>query len=98
MPWPHQPIALELLALHHLVNVWSVPCRDHLISVAMSEITTPDDDSWPLTEVEPSPIEDTPVEVRDSYFPPPKDEAPAPLSKRITSLGLTSHGPPYYRK
>ncbi|KAL5382706.1 hypothetical protein PMIN06_009464 [Paraphaeosphaeria minitans] len=42
-----------------------------------------------LTQVEPSPVEDTPNEYKDGYFPPAQ-------SARATTLGLGNHGPGYY--
>lgn len=42
-----------------------------------------------LTEVEPSPVEETPVEFKQDYFPP--------ASSRTATLGLGNHGPAYYR-
>jgi hypothetical protein len=44
-----------------------------------------------LTDVEPSPVEETPAEFKEDYFPttqPPQ---------RTSTLGLGSHGPVYYR-
>lgn len=45
-----------------------------------------------LTEVEPSPVEETPAEFKDDYFPS------QPQSSRTSMLGLGNHGPAYYRK
>jgi hypothetical protein len=50
-----------------------------------------------LTEVDPSPVEQTPVELKEGYFPPAKESTPRSLSPRISALGLASHGPAYYR-
>jgi hypothetical protein len=46
-----------------------------------------------LTEVEPSPVEETPAEFKDDYFPPQQ-----PQGSRTSTLGLGNHGPAYYRK
>lgn len=43
-----------------------------------------------LTEVEPSPVEETPVEFKEDYFPAPQQ------SSRTSTLGLGKHGPAYY--
>ena len=45
-----------------------------------------------LTEVEPSPVEETPAEFKDDYFPPSQ-----PQGSRTSTLGLGNHGPAYYR-
>ncbi|KAF1978523.1 hypothetical protein BU23DRAFT_525235 [Bimuria novae-zelandiae CBS 107.79] len=42
-----------------------------------------------LTEVEPSPVEETPAEFKEGYFPP------APTTS-ATTFGLGNHGPAYY--
>lgn len=42
-----------------------------------------------LVEVDPSPVEETPVEFKEGYFPPP-------TYTRTSTLGLGSHGPAYY--
>ena len=44
-----------------------------------------------LTEVDPSPVEETPAEYKDAYFPPIE-------TSRTSTLGLGNHGPAYYRK
>ncbi|KAF2647263.1 hypothetical protein K491DRAFT_614870 [Lophiostoma macrostomum CBS 122681] len=44
-----------------------------------------------LTEVEPSPVEETPAEFKDDYFPPSQ-----PQGSRTSTLGLGNHGPAYY--
>lgn len=60
-----------------------------------------------LTEVEPSPVDDTPIELRDGYFPstssPGNGEAQESFGpgfgapKRTTTLGLGgSHGPVWW--
>ncbi|KAF2021521.1 hypothetical protein BU24DRAFT_417162, partial [Aaosphaeria arxii CBS 175.79] len=41
-----------------------------------------------LTEVEPSPVEETPAEFKNEYFPP--------QASRTSTLGLGNHGPAYY--
>lgn len=48
-----------------------------------------------LTEVEPSPVDETPIEFKEGYFP-----ATSPRSNSPTTslLGLGTHGPAYYRK
>jgi hypothetical protein len=46
-----------------------------------------------LTEVEPSPVEETPAEFKEGYFP----ASSPPSSTRTSTLGLVSHGPAYYR-
>ena len=43
-----------------------------------------------LTEVEPSPVEETPAEFKEDYFP---ESQPA----RTSTLGLGNHGLAYYR-
>ncbi|KAF1959594.1 hypothetical protein CC80DRAFT_523575 [Byssothecium circinans] len=43
-----------------------------------------------LTEVEPSPVEETPAEFKEGYFPS------TPSSTRTSTLGLGNHGPAYY--
>lgn len=42
-----------------------------------------------LTQVEPSPVDDTPIELKHDYF------APTPTT-RTTTLGLGNHGPQYF--
>ncbi|KAF2727682.1 hypothetical protein EJ04DRAFT_517103 [Polyplosphaeria fusca] len=42
-----------------------------------------------LTEVEPSPVEETPVEFKGDYFP-------TATTNRTSTLGLGNHGPVYY--
>ncbi|KAJ4349770.1 uncharacterized protein N0V89_008388 [Didymosphaeria variabile] len=42
-----------------------------------------------LTQVEPSPVEETPIEFKEGYFPPEQ-------ASRATTLGLGNHGPAYY--
>lgn len=50
-----------------------------------------------LTEVEPSPVDDTPLENSEGYFPVPS-EAEKSTPHRTTGVGLSgSHGPVYYR-
>ncbi|KAF2500697.1 hypothetical protein BU16DRAFT_557153 [Lophium mytilinum] len=50
-----------------------------------------------LTEVEPSPVEETPVEYsKDGYFPPSSSPSPPPGYSRTSTLGLGNHGPAYY--
>ncbi|KAF2843290.1 hypothetical protein M501DRAFT_994171 [Patellaria atrata CBS 101060] len=54
-----------------------------------------------LQELEPSPVEDTPLEAeKDSYFPSPPSPSPSPkqptLLSRATTFGLGDHGPAYY--
>lgn len=44
-----------------------------------------------LTEVEPSPVEETPAEFKEDYFPEPEK------AQRTSTLGLGNHGPAYYR-
>lgn len=46
-----------------------------------------------LTEVDPSPVEETPAEFKEGYFPA---SSPSP-STRTSTLGLGNHGPAYYR-
>lgn len=50
-----------------------------------------------LEELEPSPIEDTPSSIRDSYFPSNAKDSddPKPL-QRSDTLGLSSHSPVWY--
>lgn len=43
-----------------------------------------------LTQVDPSPVDETPLEYKDGYFPPAQ-------ASRATTLGLGNHGPAYYR-
>ncbi|KAK5118111.1 hypothetical protein LTR62_004158 [Meristemomyces frigidus] len=52
-----------------------------------------------LQELEPSPIEETPLDTKDSYFPSPNDtnESPSQPPQRPThALGLSHHTPLYY--
>lgn len=42
-----------------------------------------------LTQVEPSPVEETPIEFKEGYFPPAQ-------AARASTLGLGNHGPAYY--
>ncbi|KAF2444690.1 hypothetical protein P171DRAFT_454499 [Karstenula rhodostoma CBS 690.94] len=42
-----------------------------------------------LTQVDPSPVEETPLEYKEGYFPPAQ-------AARATTLGLGNHGPAYY--
>ena len=44
-----------------------------------------------LTEVDPSPVEETPAEFKEDYFP-------SSQPSRTSTLGLGSHGPAYYRE
>lgn len=55
-------------------------------------VDTDDDDVLVLTEVAPSPVEDTPIELRDDYFPPSSSPKPASTS----TLGLGGRGLGYY--
>jgi hypothetical protein len=53
-----------------------------------------------LMEVEPSPVEDTPIEYKDSYFPaavrsPDHDSEPE-VVRRVNTLGLGNHGAAWY--
>lgn len=49
-----------------------------------------------LTEVEPSPVEDTPYETsKDGYFPPSNSPPP---STHSSTFGLGNHSPAYYRE
>lgn len=50
-----------------------------------------------LTEVEPSPVEETPVEFKGDYFGQSEEPRPAKPSRTSTTLGLGNHGPAYYR-
>jgi len=57
-----------------------------------------------LLELEPSPVEETPnnATTSDEYFPPSRKETepktpPHPLFSRTSNLGLSSHGPAFYR-
>jgi hypothetical protein len=45
-----------------------------------------------LIEVDPSPVEETPVDFKEDYFP-----SPPPNTSRTSTLGLGNHGPAYYR-
>jgi hypothetical protein len=58
---------------------------------------TPDTDEgvMGLTEVDPSPVEETPVEFKGDYFPSSPPRSVSPLS---STLGLGNHGPAYYRE
>jgi hypothetical protein len=52
-----------------------------------------------LTEVEPSPVEETPVEFKEGYFPSQSDtKSTGSGTSRTSTLGLGNHGPAYYRK
>ena len=46
-----------------------------------------------LTQVEPSPVEETPAEFKEDYFPSTSSEP-----KRTSTLGLGNHGAAWYRK
>jgi hypothetical protein len=48
-----------------------------------------------LLEVDPSPVEETPVEFKEGYFPDIESKPRAPT--RTSTLGLGNHGPAYYR-
>lgn len=52
-----------------------------------------------MRDVDPSPVDETPLEYADeSYFPDEdKDDSPSTLG-RSTTLGLGNHGPVYYRR
>jgi hypothetical protein len=66
------------------------------LSMAEKEPETPDagEGVMGLTEVEPSPVEETPAEFKEDYFPlQPTDAHPT----RTSTLGLGNHGPAYYR-
>lgn len=59
-----------------------------------------DDDSslMGLTHVEPSPVDETPVEFKQDYFTPTTTtDSAAPSLPPSTTLGLGNHGPAYYR-
>lgn len=61
-----------------------------------------DDDSgfMGLTEVDPSPVEETPVEYREnSYFPDQgaEGDSPKPRSTHDVGLRLGDHGPVWWR-
>lgn len=58
---------------------------------------TPDSEAgvMGLTEVDPSPVEETPVEFKTDYFP---STSPRSQSPPNSTLGLGSHGPAYYRE
>lgn len=43
-----------------------------------------------LTEVEPSPVEETPAEFKEDYFPSPPP--------KTSTLGLGNHGPAFHRE
>lgn len=43
-----------------------------------------------LTEVEPSPVDETPAEYKNDYFP-------STQAAGTSALGLGNHGPAYYR-
>ena len=57
-----------------------------------SEPQTPASGVMGLTEVEPSPVEETPAEFKEDYFPPTLSSPPPQTS----TLGLGNHGPAYY--
>lgn len=48
-----------------------------------------------LQELEPSPVEDTPLETRDSYFTSKDEPSPSPR-QRTSTFGLASHSVPWY--
>ena len=51
-----------------------------------------------LTDVDPSPVDETPFEAsKDGYFPSPSSPSPLPSHARTSTLGLGNHGPAYYR-
>jgi len=49
-----------------------------------------DEESGTMHLIEPSPVEETPAEFKDDYFPPP-------AAARSTTLGFGNHSPAYYR-
>ncbi|KAI9820294.1 MAG: hypothetical protein M1827_005916 [Pycnora praestabilis] len=56
----------------------------------------PREDSLSLQEVEPSPVDDDPIDVeKDGYFPPDSTKPPPPLA-RSSTLGLGGHSAVYY--
>jgi hypothetical protein len=48
-----------------------------------------------LQELEPSPVEETPSQSKDGYFPPP-DSSPSTTSKGTHHLGLQQHSSIWY--
>lgn len=60
------------------------------IEAGLPSVADEDSGVMGLTEVEPSPVEETPIEFKEGYFPP------KPAS-RATTFGLGNHGPAYYR-
>jgi hypothetical protein len=46
-----------------------------------------------LVEVDPSPVEETPAEFKEGYFPA---SSPPTSSTRTSTLGLGNHGTAYY--
>ena len=51
-----------------------------------------------LQELEPSPVDEEPYENEKGYFEPEPSPSPPPLVARATTLGLSGHGPVYWRK
>jgi len=50
-----------------------------------------------LLEVDPSPVEVTPIEFRDDYFSDTESQSKSRAPTRTSTLGLGNHGPAYYR-
>jgi hypothetical protein len=50
-----------------------------------------------LMEVDPSPVEETPVEFKEGYFPDTESQSKPRVPTRTSTLGLGNHGPAYYR-
>jgi hypothetical protein len=54
------------------------------------------DRSNSLVEIEPSPVEETPSDSKDGYFPPTNDASSPPSTQRSHTLGLSQHSPIWY--
>ncbi|ORX92703.1 hypothetical protein BCR34DRAFT_594832 [Clohesyomyces aquaticus] len=74
-----------------IVNSESAPNPDTMADASADLPPTPDggEGLMGLTNVEPSPVEETPAEFKEDYFP-------ATEPQRTSTLGLGNHGPAYY--
>ncbi|KAJ9649460.1 hypothetical protein H2199_000235 [Coniosporium tulheliwenetii] len=63
----------------------------------MTAITNDEESLTGLQELEPSPVEDSPTETKESYFPSASTPSPPPEPlRRSTTLGLSGHTPVYW--
>ena len=54
------------------------------------------EDSMGLTQVEPSPVEETPIESKDGYFGSTSDDGTTTSPKNTSNLGLSQHNAIWY--